>query len=554
MSNLFEASVIRTFHQKPLLIAFLVNFLFYGLYGAALLFDGQMYSHFAVPANLGTTDLAGAIRLVQVIRSSNSLFLETNFVSYPSGQEVFSIYEFSQLIPTLVIIAISKVFFFASPKICVLIVQFIFSVFSTFCLVLLLRRVFPRVSMIYFFLSLVFLSNFVFDLSSIHINGLLWGYPFLLINEFYRRIGDEEYSFAKAATLFTASFLIDIYLVYMNLFIICAFFCFSFSRKKKVFYKRKTRYYETSFSRYRFVWLICLFSFLGLMVQQSGIQDFFESLYGSIASPAASLGFQPFKLNGLNIFIFVTFLLVVVYRSRISTKDYFLIWIAGIFFMFSVNTFNLPSVSQNVSPTYLFRYALPGFDHNQRIIPVAVLCLGVLYLKIFLSIGFIKYKPLLFRKALMICFIMFAGIRLIFMSFTSHVGVHSERYEVFRNQIPSESGFIALPLAIEGRTWIQQAYLNRPMVNGIRNEILDQEIGEVAQLGPSAFKKFMSSKNVEFLVKPCEYDLNGDPTISSWKSESEFKKNFILTSEIIDEGYELGKIQMCLYRASNFNS
>lgn len=549
-----DSRVIHIFEQKSLFIASLFNFLFFGLYSASLLFDGQMYSHFAAPANLGTTDLAGAIRLVQVIRSSSSLFLETNFVSFPNGEEVLSIYEFSQLIPTLVIVAISKVFFFASPKICIVIVQFLFSLFSTYCLVLLLRKIFPRTGMIYFFLGLLFLSNFVVDLLSIHITGLLWGYPFLLINEFYQRIEDKKYSVRKVAAIFAASFLIDIYLIYMNLFVICAFFCYKITRKKKVFYKRKTRLYEYSFSRSRFLLLFFSSLFLGLMLQLSGVQEFLEFLYGSLVSPAISLGFQPFELNGLNVFIFVTFLLLVVYRSKVATSDVFLIWIAGIFLMFSVNSVNLPSISQSFAPTYVFRYVLPGFDHNQRILPVAVLCLGGLCLKIFLSNNFVKSKVFSSRKALIICFVTFAGTRLIFLSLTSHVGVHSETYEVFRNQIPLESGFIALPLSIEGRTWIQQAYLDRPMVNSIRNEILDQEIQEVSRLGSSAFKRFMNSKNVEFLVKPCDYNLNVGTTISPWKSDSEFERNFELISKTIDEGYELGRIEMCLYRANNSDS
>jgi hypothetical protein len=149
------------------------------------------------------------------------------------------------------------------------------------------------------------------------------------------------------------------------------------------------------------------------------------------------------------------------------------------------------------------------------------------------------------KRVIVFVFIVSAFSRVFSLMNSEHVSVHSLRYEEFRKMVPIKSSILAIPNEIFGRDWLQQAYLNRPLVNSLNTKKTNDLVTQISVNRPSNLRKFMQSKNTSFLIMPCDYKL-------TWKafrySSDDFDKTFSFVAKVKDQGYEQGSFEVCLYR------
>jgi hypothetical protein len=134
-------------------------------------------------------------------------------------------------------------------------------------------------------------------------------------------------------------------------------------------------------------------------------------------------------------------------------------------------------------------------------------------------------------------------IRFLQIILSPHVAVHPAAYEEFRKTIPITQAYLTFPLTLEGRTWIQQGYINRSTTNSLKGSNAD--ILQAFENGASEVTTLFQTRNVNFLVIPCNTvsDLN-----ETWKIRGKgFDDIFKFRNQLIDQGYEKGSTTICLY-------
>ena len=104
------------------------------------------------------------------------------------------------------------------------------------------------------------------------------------------------------------------------------------------------------------------------------------------------------------------------------------------------------------------------------------------------------------------------------------------------------------PQTISGRDWIQQAYINRPIVNSLVSTSKKNEINRIMALTPLAIRQYMQNKGTQFLTMPCKNKI-------LWKNTKygylDFDKEFTLEAVVTDRGYENGPFEVCLFKLAN---
>jgi hypothetical protein len=104
------------------------------------------------------------------------------------------------------------------------------------------------------------------------------------------------------------------------------------------------------------------------------------------------------------------------------------------------------------------------------------------------------------------------------------------------------------PQTISGRDWIQQAYINRPIINSLVSTSKKNEINRISASTPITIRQYMQSNGAQFLAMPCKNKI-------IWKNERsgylDFDKEFTLESVVTDRGYENGPFKVCLFKTAN---
>jgi hypothetical protein len=264
----------------------------------------------------------------------------------------------------------------------------------------------------------------------------------------------------------------------------------------------------------------------------------------SVFIPGKTLGSYFFEPTASNFFLVLSVIYFFFYLKRFSDADKLLYWIATSFFILATNFGSV--MGQNISPANILSPILPNLDHTQRFLPYAIFIFLLLFVKI-ASTSLRKHMGDLtkFREFAFIISTIILSLRLIYLGGTDHVSDHSLRYEIFRNVIPKSSSFLAIPQNVQGRDWVQQAYINRPMVNSLSTITREKIIREISVSSPTELRRYMQSKNTKFLVMPCNYKVIWETSRYAYHN---FEKEFKLESLVIDRGYENGPFEVCLYR------
>jgi hypothetical protein len=318
----------------------------------------------------------------------------------------------------------------------------------------------------------------------------------------------------------------------------------SFNKRLKIFLiflnLKNEKYYKT-------LWLTL--SFLALYILSlDQVQYFIVSLYDdSIFKPGKTQGLFLFDINLLNIFLVFSAIYFFFILKKLTHADKWLFWVALSFLTLSINigTFR----GNNISPAKILSPLLVGLDHTQRFIPYSVFIFSILYLKRLSKTSIKRFQPIRIRQTY--CYTLVVScliLRLLYLGGTEHVSDHSLRYEKFRSVIPTNTAILMFPQTISGRDWIQQAYINRPIINSLVSTSKKNEINRISASTPITIRQYMQSNGAQFLAMPCKNKI-------IWKNERsgylDFDKEFTLESVVTDRGYENGPFKVCLFKTAN---
>jgi hypothetical protein len=531
-------------------ITVLINGIFFLVYGFKLMLDGQEFSHFGFPNALGSSDLTGVIRMSQIYKDSGFLNFYTKYTNYPEGESVFNIYLFSQLSTNLLI----HLFNFASPKAVVLILQFIFSSITTLSILILLNLAIKNLFYSSLLAAIFLLSPFNIVNLQAHINGLLWGTPLLAVSVYYAKYLGYKIRKWYLVALFLIAIITDIYLCYAIIFIILTKIIFEmyYSKNTRDSIKKRLKFFLI-FSNlkvdkyYKILWLTL--SFLALYILSfKQVQYFIESLYDdSIFEPGKTQGLFLLDINLLNIYLVFSAVYFFFILKKLTHADKWLFWVALSFLILSTNIGSFRG--HNISPAKILSPLLVGLDHTQRFIPYSVFIFSILYLKCLSKILIKRFQSIRIRQTYFyILVVPFLILRLMYLGGTEHVSDHSLRYEKFRSVIPTNTAILMFPQTISGRDWIQQAYINRPIINSLVSTSKKNEINRISALTPVEIRQYMQNKGTQFLTMPCKNKI-------LWKNTKygylNFDKEFKLESVVTDRGYENGPFKVCLFKLAS---
>jgi hypothetical protein len=532
-------------HLKPFYVAVLLNSCFFIAYGFQLLIDGQDFSHLSTPNGLGSSDLSGAIRMAVIYESSGFMNFKSDFTNYPDGENIFSIYLLSQFNTNLLI----QLFGFLSPKIAIFLIQFIFSTITTLGILLFLNQVTKKLAFSIAIGLIHLISSFNVSNLGAHINGLLWGLPLFVLVSLYREISAIDVRRKKLVFVCLIILITDIYFCYAAIFIFISSLIF----KHIYIYEidkisDKTKEYNSlvsNFHRNNFITILISIFLLYVFALLPSIRKILDNIYGAGAfQPASPIPLNLVNISLLNSFLGLIIIFIVLNLKKFSYQDKWLFWTASLLLVFSINLGSFRGV--NLSPVNVFSLFLPNLDHVQRFLPYVILIYMALAIKILIEF-FEKFQLDLYhiKRVIVFVFILSTFSRIFSLLASEHVSVHSLRYEEFRKMIPIRSSILAIPSENFGRDWLQQAYLNRPLVNSLNTKETNDLVRQISVNSPSNLRKFMQSKNTSFLIMPCDYKLTWETFRNSW---DDFDKNFTFVSKVKDQGYEQGSFEVCLYR------
>ena len=532
-----------------IMISVLINSVFFLIYGFKLISDGQDFSHFGYPNALGSSDLTGVIRMSQIYKDSGFLEFFTKYTNYPEGENVFTFYLFSQLSTNLLI----HVFNFASPKSVVLIIQFIFSSITTLCILITLNLAIKK--LVYSSLLAATCLIIPFNIVNLqaHINGLLWGLPLLAVSTYYAKYSGYKTRKWYLPFLFVISIVTDIYLCYALVFIILTqkLFELYYLIKPTNFFGQKLNKIVSYLNfkneiYYKVLW--CAVGFLLLLILSTNqVLYFIESIYeGSVFEPGRVQGLFLLDLSLLNVFLVSSAVYFFFILKKLTDADKWLFWVAASFLALSINigTFK----GHNISPAKILSPLLVNLDHTQRFIPYSVIIYFILYLKLLSKISIKRFHLIRFRQSYFYTiFLSVYILRLLYLGGTEHVSDHSLRYEKFRNAVPTDMAILMIPQTVLDRDWIQQAYINRPIVNSLVSSLKNNEIDRISVSAPITIRQYMQSNGTQFLAMPCKNKI-------IWKNDKsgylDFDKEFSLESVVTDRGYENGPFKVCLFKTA----
>ena len=445
-------------------------------------------------------------------------------------------------------------FNFASPKTVVLILQFIFSSITTLSILILLNLAIKNLLYSSLLAAIFLLSPFNIVNLQAHINGLLWGAPLLAVSVYYAKYLGYKIRRWYLVALFLISIITDIYLCYAIIFIIITKIVFEmyYSKNARDSIKKRLKFFLI-FSNlkvekyYKTLWLTL--SFLALYILSfKQVQYFIESLYDdSIFEPGKTQGLFILDINLLNIYLVFSAVFFFFILKKLTHADKWLFWVALSFLILSTNIGSFRG--HNISPAKILSPLLVGLDHTQRFIPYSVLIFSVLYLKRLSKISIKRFQSIRIRQTYFyIIVVSFLILRLIYLGGTEHVSDHSLRYEKFRSVIPTNTAILMFPQTISGRDWIQQAYINRPIINSLVSTSKKNEINRISALTPVEIRQYMQNKGTQFLTIPCKDKI-------LWKNTKygylDFDKEFTLESVVTDRGYENGPFKVCLFKLAS---
>ena len=536
------------FFRNPLISSLTLNILFFGIYGFPLYTSKFYSSHFARPDALGTSDLTGATRVVEIFGNMDWTNGWTTYVSSPTGESIYNVFLLSQAIPHLLLFVLNPL----GPMLAVFLTQLLFTFLSVYFLFLFLDCFIKKSSTKILFVVAIFISNFVRDSLQAHLIGNLWGVPLLLIVLLRLQLTVAKrlvYLFVYFLTII----LTDIYLVYISFFILISNLIYRWifeNRKTRISGSENKKIVTTKLhiNHKRLGFIVLIFILVPMIINSELMERVWDKIYNQgILTEAKSLGFYPFSRGYLQILLLILLIVLLISRKRISEVEAFLLVTVTILFLYSVNLAG--TTLNSLTPTQSFRKLLPNFDHNQRLVPILV----ILSLTI-LIVRFESRSDLYFKNISVYWGRFFVGTALfitVVRTFTlvdqQHVAVHPERYAVFRETIRVDESYLAYPLELEGRTWIQQSYIGRATANSLTRS--NHEISDAFLAGPTGVVNLFVTRKIAFLMMPCSEAFR---LRSSWNKNTEgFSKLFTLKRSIIDEGYENGPISICLYA---FNS
>jgi hypothetical protein len=545
VSGRFIKKIIKKIIKNPFILGLFINLLFFALYGFPVYTSPFNSAHFALPKALGTSDLTGAIRIAEIFTKMDFSSGWSNFVNYPSGESIYSIQFLSQALPHLFLYVLSPL----GPMFAVFFLQFLFTTLSTFGLIYFLKTYIKSNKVIFIVLTGFFMTNYLIDTLQAHLLGTLWGVPMLYLATLGRKIPKRKKG-AIAATLIVVSVFSDIYLVYSIFLITLAFALHKYLftiQSVKVHNKRdRKKDFDTKSVLNQKKLLACIIVFVSfpILLNSQTLKTLWEKIYsGGLLTEASSLGFDIFHLGYLQIFLFLSGILFISLRSQFNRDDQFLFVGIVVILLATVNFANSPL--SPFTPVENYRKLLPNFDHNQRLVPILVTLVLILTIRLNMeslsTLLTVKAKiPSIFIYILATTIVCVRFLQLIL---SPHVAVHPAAYEEFRKTIPITQAYLTFPLTLEGRTWIQQGYINRATTNSLKGS--NEDVLQAFENGASEVVTLFQTRNVNFLVIPC----NTVPVLNeTWEIRGKgFDHIFKFRNQIIDQGYEKGPTTICLY-------
>jgi hypothetical protein len=387
-----------------------------------------------------------------------------------------------------------------------------------------------------------------------HINGLLWGVPLLAVSAYYAKYSDYKTRRWYLPFLFLVSIVTDIYLCYALVFIILTqkLFELYYLKNPTNFFGKKLNKIVSSRNfkneiYYKILWCAVGFLLLSILSIKQFVY-FIESIYeGSVFEPGRVQGLFLFDISILNVFLLSSAVYFFFILKKLTDADKWLFWVAVSFLVLFLNigTFK----GHNISPAKILSPLLVNLDHTQRFIPYSVLIFFILYLKLLSKISIKPFHLIRVRQSYFYTIILSVYIlRLLYLGGTEHISDHSLRYEKFRNAVPTNMAILMIPQTILDRDWIQQAYINRPIVNSLVSTLKYNEINRISTSTPITIRQYMQSNGAQFLAMPCKNKI-------IWKNERsgylDFDKEFTLESVVTDRGYENGPFKVCLFKTAN---